>query len=77
MSKTGKKGRKSKSNKSSNNDNDNDNDNDNNSDDENEDNERSLKILSKRVLKTQKNYITNTTKAFIKNDGFVALSSLY
>jgi hypothetical protein len=57
-----------KSKKSSNIDNDNDNDNDNNSNDDNE-NEKSLKILSKKVLRIQKNYVTNT--------GFVALSSLY
>ncbi len=66
---------KTKSKKSSNND-DNDNDNNENENNENE-NEYSFKILSKKVLRIQKNYVTNTTKSFIKNDGFVALSSLY
>ncbi len=63
---------KTKSKNSSNND-DNDNDNNSNSNDEKDENEK----LSKKVLRIQKNYITNTTKSFIKNDGFVALSSLY
>jgi hypothetical protein len=65
-------GRKTKTKKSSNND-DNDNDNDKN---ENE-NEYSFKILSKKVLRIQKNYITNTTKSFIQNNGVVVLSSAY
>ena len=64
---------KKKSKKSSNND---DNDYDNDSNNENE-NEKSLKILSKKVLRIQKNYITNTTKSFIQNNGVVVLSSAY
>jgi hypothetical protein len=52
---------------------DNDNDNDNDSNDEKDENEK----LSKKVLRIQKNYITNTTKSFIQNNGVVALSSAY
>jgi hypothetical protein len=63
---------KKKSKKSSNND-DNDNDNHSNSNDEKDENEK----LSKKVLRIQKNYITNTTKSFIQNNGVVALSSAY
>ncbi len=66
---------KTKSKNSSNND-DNDNDNNKNENESNE-NEKSLKILSKKVLRIQKNYITNTTKSFIQNNGVVALSSAY
>jgi hypothetical protein len=74
MTKKSSKSKSKKKSKRKNNDNDNDKD-DNN--DDNDENEKSLKILSKKVLRIQKNYVTNTTKSFIKNDGFVALSSLY
>jgi len=48
-----------------------DNDDDNN---DNDDDENSLKVLSKKVLRIQKNNINHSTKSFIVNDGVVVLS---
>jgi hypothetical protein len=69
MSKTCKKGRKTKSKKSSNDDKNDDNNNDND-----DTIEANFKILNKKVLKIQNNNIKHITKSFIKNDGCVALS---
>ena len=73
-----KKSSKSKSKKKSKRiNNDNDNDKDDNNDDKNENENNENEKLSKKVLRIQKNYITNTTKSFIQNNGVVALSSAY